>query len=66
LFAEWEKKDPITRFEKQLVETNNMTEDEIKQMEKEITVIIDDAVDWADNQPYPDPEDCLKDVYFEG
>ena len=27
---------------------------------------VDDAVDWADNQPYPEPEDCMTDVYDEG
>jgi pyruvate dehydrogenase E1 component alpha subunit len=65
LFEEWEKKDPITRFEAQLVKAGEMDQDEITQMEKEITAIIDDAVDWADNSPYPEPEDCLKDVYME-
>ena len=23
------------------------------------------AVDWADKSPYPEPEDCLTDVYYE-
>jgi TPP-dependent pyruvate/acetoin dehydrogenase alpha subunit len=43
-----------------------MTEDEIAAMDSEITAIVDDAVDWADKSPYPDPEDCLKNVYYEG
>ena len=34
-------------------------------MESEITAIIDDAVEWADKSPYPDPEDCLKGVYYD-
>ena len=42
-----------------------ITEEEIKQMESEITAIIDDAVEWADKSPYPDPEDCLKGVYYD-
>jgi hypothetical protein len=27
--------------------------------------IIDDAVEWAEQQPYPKPEDVTKDVYYE-
>jgi pyruvate dehydrogenase E1 component alpha subunit len=64
-FEEWAKKDPILRFEKQLLKSQDITEDDIKTMETEITAIIDDAVDWADAQPFPEPEDCLTDVYYE-
>lgn len=66
LFDEWAKKDPIDRMEKYLIDNGDMTATDIEKMAREITEIIDDAVDWADKQPYPDPEDCLKDVYFEG
>ncbi|MFB3132960.1 MAG: thiamine pyrophosphate-dependent dehydrogenase E1 component subunit alpha [Rhodothermales bacterium] len=65
LFEQWEKKDPIDRFEKKLTQAGEMSGDDIKQMEEEITATIDDAVDWADASPYPDPEDCLTDVYYE-
>lgn len=65
LFEEWEKKDPIAKMEKHLLESGTMTEKDVEEMETEITGIIDDAVDWADSQPYPEPEDCLKDVYKE-
>jgi pyruvate dehydrogenase E1 component alpha subunit len=65
LFEEWKKKDPILRFEKLLMETAEITQEDITQMEQEITATIDDAVDWADQSPFPDPEDCLRDVYFE-
>jgi pyruvate dehydrogenase E1 component alpha subunit len=65
LFEKWEKKDPISRLEKEFVQSGDMSADDIKQMEAEITATIDDAVDWADNSPYPEPEDCLTDVYKE-
>jgi pyruvate dehydrogenase E1 component alpha subunit len=65
LFTEWEKKDPIARLQKHMLHGNEITDKEIKAMESEITEIIDDAVDWADKSPYPKPEDCLKDVYYE-
>jgi TPP-dependent pyruvate/acetoin dehydrogenase alpha subunit len=66
LFEEWAKKDPIDRLEKYLVKSGEITQTEIDQMQSEITAVIDDAVEWADNSPYPDPEDCLTDVYYEG
>ena len=38
---------------------------ELERMASEITSIVDDAVDWAEKSPYPDPEDCLTGVYYE-
>ena len=65
LFDEWEKKDPIARLQKDMLKSGEITEQEIAAMEAESKEIIDDAVDWADNSAYPEPEDCLKDVYYE-
>jgi len=66
LFDEWAKKDPIDRMEKHLIDGGEMSPADLEKMATEITEIIDDAVDWAEKQPYPEPEDCLKDVYYEG
>jgi TPP-dependent pyruvate/acetoin dehydrogenase alpha subunit len=65
LFEEWAKKDPIERMQKVLIKEGDITQDEIEQMEKEITAIIDDGVEWADKSPLPAPEDCLEGVYYE-
>jgi TPP-dependent pyruvate/acetoin dehydrogenase alpha subunit len=65
LFDEWKKKDPVERLEQQMLGSGEITNAELAGMASEITAIVDDAVDWADKSPYPDPEDCLKDVYFE-
>ncbi|UCH83095.1 MAG: thiamine pyrophosphate-dependent dehydrogenase E1 component subunit alpha [Candidatus Latescibacterota bacterium] len=65
LFEEWKSKDPITRLESQLLAESDITGEEIEKMKKEITSIVDDAVDWADKSPYPDPEDCLSNVYYQ-
>jgi pyruvate dehydrogenase E1 component alpha subunit len=66
LFEEWAKKDPIVRLEKDMTSKKELSKADIEKMDKEIKDIIDDAVDWADNQPYPEPEDCMTDVYDEG
>jgi len=65
LFEEWERKDPITRFEKQLIDSGEITQEEIDAMQAECKEIVDDAVAWADSQPMPDPESCLTDVYHD-
>lgn len=65
-FEQWKDKDPVDRLVRHLLDSGEMTEDEIKSMDSEITSIVDDAVEWADKSPYPDPEECLKDVYYEG
>jgi pyruvate dehydrogenase E1 component alpha subunit len=65
-FDEWKEKDPIGRFESQLMEAGLVTQDRIDEMQKECVGIVDDAVQWAEEQPYPDPADVTRDVYFEG
>ena len=32
----------------------------------ECAKIVDAAVDWAEQQPYPAPEEVTRDVYYEG
>jgi pyruvate dehydrogenase E1 component alpha subunit len=36
---------------------------EIDQMNGEIARAIDEAIEWADNSPYPDPSELLDGVY---
>jgi len=64
LFAEWKKKDPIVRYENELLDEGVVTREDIDRMQREIDAIIDDAVDWAENEPLPAAEDLTKNVYF--
>ena len=66
LFTEWEEKDPIVRLEKQLIAEGELSQDDIDEMQQECVDIVDDAVEWADAQPMPEPETCLDDVYYDG
>jgi len=65
-FDEWKDKDPILRFEKQLVDAGVLTAEKIAEMQKECVDIVDDAVQWAEGQPYPAAADLTNDVYHEG
>jgi TPP-dependent pyruvate/acetoin dehydrogenase alpha subunit len=40
-----------------------MTSEAIEEMHQRISSEIDEAVRVAEQDPYPDPEDCLRGVY---
>jgi TPP-dependent pyruvate/acetoin dehydrogenase alpha subunit len=65
LFEFWESRDPIRRLERTLVQQNAISEAGIAEMQNRINLEIDEAIAIAEKDPYPDPEDCLRDVYFE-
>jgi pyruvate dehydrogenase E1 component alpha subunit len=60
---EWLHKDPMKRFKEKLLQTNALIEDEIQQVEKEVSTEIEEAVKFAMESPYPSPEEALEDVY---
>ncbi|MDH4037444.1 MAG: thiamine pyrophosphate-dependent dehydrogenase E1 component subunit alpha [Candidatus Krumholzibacteria bacterium] len=66
MFEEWKSKDPILRFEKYLLDEGTITPQRIEDMQRDCAAVIDDAVEWAEKQPYPAPEEVTRDVYFEG
>lgn len=60
---EWMKKDPIPRLRKRLVEMGVLTEKEAEQIQQAMLEELDNAVEFARESPYPDPEETLKDVF---
>ena len=63
LFQEWEKKDPILRLETSLIGDKFVTKKEVQQMDTRITQEVDEAVNLAENDPFPDPEETLLGVF---
>lgn len=61
--AEWKKKDPIVRFRKKLIEMGVLTEDDASKIDQEINREIEEAVKFAEESPFPAPEETLEDVY---
>jgi TPP-dependent pyruvate/acetoin dehydrogenase alpha subunit len=59
----WKKQDPILKFEKYLTEKKILTEDLKKQVAAEITADIDEAVTFAEDSPFPQPEDAALHVW---
>ncbi len=63
---EWRLKDPIVRFEKYLEEAGVLDAEKKEEMAAGIKVEIDEAVEYAEEAPYADPEEALERVYAEG
>ena len=61
--AEWFKKDPIDKIEKQIMDKGIITEKDIKAYHDKVQKMVDDAVEFAKNSPHPKPEDALLYVY---
>ena len=60
---DWMKKDPIPRFKKKLLEMGIFTENGADKIAQEVSMEIEEAVKFAQESPYPAPEETLEDVY---
>jgi pyruvate dehydrogenase E1 component alpha subunit len=60
---EWKKSDPIVLLWDQLSREGIISDAEYKDMDKEITQVIEEAVRYADASPEPPLEELLTDVY---
>lgn len=61
--AAWRERDPIASAAGHLLEAG-ATEIELEHVTKEVQAVIDDAVDFARNSPFPAPESLLDHVYY--
>lgn len=65
LLAEWEQRDPITRFENRLREMNFLDEAKQTELLARIEREIDAAQAFAENAPLPDAEKLTEGIYAE-
>jgi pyruvate dehydrogenase E1 component alpha subunit len=59
------KRDPITVWSHRLMEDGLMDEAAVRSMDKEILDEVEDAYQFADQAPDPEPEQLYTDVYAE-
>lgn len=62
----WFDRDPIKMFRNRLINEDYATEPELENIENEIARQVDESVEYAQSQPFPDPEDAMKNLYWEG
>jgi len=60
---EWVKKCPIRRFEDKLVSKKTLNKLKAKKIWEEVEKEIDGAVEFANQSPFPEPQDIYEDVY---
>ena len=62
---QWMEKCPIKRFQKVLLDNKILDEKGLDLIEEEIQQSVGKAVEFAQNCPWPEPQDALKDLYKE-
>jgi pyruvate dehydrogenase E1 component alpha subunit len=60
---EWKARDPIQIHEERLISQGIASEDEVRSLEAECKAAIDEALQFAQESPYPDPEEIFDDVF---
>lgn len=60
---EYRRRDPIDQFRRRVLERNLLTAAELDAIDARAREIVEAAVRFAQESPYPAPEECLTDVY---
>lgn len=60
---EWLKRDPLKSFKEKLLEMKLLTEKKAEEIDQEMLAEIDQAVKFAQESPFPEPEETLENVY---
>lgn len=55
--------DPITRFQAKLVELGHLSAEEDAEIKSRVEKAVEDAISFAQNSPFPAPEEILQGVY---
>ena len=63
---DWMAKDPIARFRRLLVTEKLLAEQDADRIVAEVRKAVDDAAEFARQQPPPNPEDGLRNVFAQG
>jgi pyruvate dehydrogenase E1 component alpha subunit len=62
---EYKDQDPITKVTKTILENSYATAADLKAIDDKITSIVDASVKFAEDSPWPDDNELLKDVYID-
>jgi pyruvate dehydrogenase E1 component alpha subunit len=61
--AAWKERCPIPRLSSEMLSQGLITDDDLLRMEAEVNAIVEEAVGFAEDSPYPEPEEALEDVF---
>ncbi|MEJ7577994.1 MAG: thiamine pyrophosphate-dependent dehydrogenase E1 component subunit alpha [Pyrinomonadaceae bacterium] len=60
---EWERKDPLDRFERHLISQKAATREEMDKIVADVEREIDEDVAWAESSPMPEPKQAAYNVF---
>lgn len=61
----WKERDPIIKLAKHLRDKAIVSPDELKELQDEINVKVDESIKFADESPWPESEELMKDIYVD-
>jgi pyruvate dehydrogenase E1 component alpha subunit len=61
----WASSDPLIRFRTQLLDAGVLTEAAVKAAEAEVEAVVEAAVMFADESPFPDVSTLFDNLYYE-
>ena len=59
-----ENRDPIATYRAYLLEKNLCSEEDLKNIEKQVKIIVDEAAEFAQNSPEPDASELYTQIYI--
>ena len=62
---DYKNQDPITKVHSTIIENKFATEEELKAIDEKIAGIVEASVKFAEESPWPDDSELLKDVYID-
>jgi acetoin:2,6-dichlorophenolindophenol oxidoreductase subunit alpha len=62
---EWLKRDPITLLKDKMIRDGQLDETEFNELKQATDQLVYNAIEWAKTEPFPTPEELLKDIYYE-
>lgn len=62
---EYKEKDPITLVRTTIKENSFATDEELKEIDDRIAALVEETVKFAEESPWPDDSEVLKDVYID-
>jgi len=60
----WMKRDPLLRFEESLVEEGFFQKEDFISLQEEIEILVKETLDWAKDEPDPDPSEEEEDIFL--
>ncbi len=62
---EYKEQDPITKVKNTILQNKFATEEELKAIDDRINTVVEESVKFAEESPWPDDSELLKDVYLD-